>query len=354
MARTLLLFSFLKIFTEKNSFARTLFSKSILHIFIVILAGKLLFFSFLYRLLLNKTDCDLLVENVSHFANTNPNESFFDQITKFGLGTVTIGAINLVMAYIFVTCLNHAAECQVHRIRGLFFKSVLRQDIGNKKFVKFCLQFDKIFRTFAPKLPDSAELDPVFIGWYDTHQTGDFAVKMAEDLNKIQEGIGEKIGMFIFFMTICLCSISNAFYHGWELTLVMIAAMPLLMIAVAIIAGSQTALTEKEANAYGRAGAIADEVLSSIRTVVAFGGQDKEVERYESKLIYAKKAGLLRGILTGVGGMFTFLHSGVRLKKRALPAKIQNKNFIFRRIYVVDYLLQLCLGILVWGQVDHG
>ncbi len=148
---------------------------------------------------------------------------------------------------------------------------------------------------------------------------------MAEDLNKIQEGIGEKIGMFIFFMTICICSISNAFYHGWELTLVMIAAMPLLMIAVAIIAGSQTALTEKEANAYGRAGAIADEVLSSIRTVVAFGGQEKEVERYESKLIYAKKAGLLRGILTGVGGLFKFLHSGVRLKKRALGNN-QNNN----------------------------
>ena len=39
-------------------------------------------------------------------------------------------------------------------------------------------------------------------------------------------------------------------------TLVMIAAMPLLMIAVAILAGSGAALTEKEANAYGRAGAI--------------------------------------------------------------------------------------------------
>ena len=36
----------------------------------------------------------------------------------------------------------------------------------------------------------------------------------------------------------------------------MIAAMPLLMIAVAILAGSGAALTEKEANAYGRAGAI--------------------------------------------------------------------------------------------------
>ena len=78
--------------------------------------------------------------------------------------------------------------------------------------------------------------------------------------------------------------------------------MPVLIIATAIIAGSQTALTEKEMAAYGRAGGIAEEVLSSIRTVVAFGGQDKEVERYESKLVYARKAGTLRGVLTGVGG----------------------------------------------------
>ncbi len=42
----------------------------------------------------------------------------------------------------------------------------------------------------------------------------------------MQEGIGEKIGMFIFFMTIFLASIVNAFIHGWELTLVILAAMP--------------------------------------------------------------------------------------------------------------------------------
>ena len=32
--------------------------------------------------------------------------------------------------------------------------------------------------------------------------------------------------------------------------------------------------------AYAKAGAVADEVLYSIRTVAAFGGEDKEVERY--------------------------------------------------------------------------
>ena len=37
--------------------------------------------------------------------------------------------------------------------------------------------------------------------------------------------------------------------------------------------------TEGELSAYAKAGSVAQEVLSSIRTVFAFGGQDKEVKR---------------------------------------------------------------------------
>jgi len=39
-------------------------------------------------------------------------------------------------------------------------------------------------------------------------------------------------------------------------------------------------LTGRELKAYAKAGAVADEVLSSIRTVAAFGGEEKETERY--------------------------------------------------------------------------
>ena len=38
-------------------------------------------------------------------------------------------------------------------------------------------------------------------------------------------------------------------------------------------------MTAKELEAYAKAGAIAEEVFGAIRTVVAFGGQDKEVSR---------------------------------------------------------------------------
>ena len=39
-------------------------------------------------------------------------------------------------------------------------------------------------------------------------------------------------------------------------------------------------MTKMELSAYAKAGAVAEEVFGAIRTVVAFGGQDKENERY--------------------------------------------------------------------------
>ena len=40
-----------------------------------------------------------------------------------------------------------------------------------------------------------------------------------------------------------------------------------------------TSTSEKELKAYAKAGSVAEEVLSSIRTVVAFSGQEKECTR---------------------------------------------------------------------------
>lgn len=41
-----------------------------------------------------------------------------------------------------------------------------------------------------------------------------------------------------------------------------------------------TASTKKESEAYAKAGAVAEEDLSAIRTVVVFGGEEKEAIRY--------------------------------------------------------------------------
>ena len=122
----------------------------------------------------------------------------------------------------------------------------------------------------------------------------------------MQEGIGEKIGMMCFFTGTFLFSIITAFYFGWDLTLVIMTMIPFMIIFGGITAKVQASFAEKEMENYGKAGAIAEESLSAIRTVVAFGGQQKEVSRYADNLVGAKKSGILRGLLTGVSGGLIF------------------------------------------------
>jgi ATP-binding cassette subfamily B (MDR/TAP) protein 1 len=50
----------------------------------------------------------------------------------------------------------------------------------------------------------------------------------------------------------------------------------------------QSSLTAQELESYGDAGAVVEEVLSSLRTVVAFGGENKEVTRYELSIVMTK------------------------------------------------------------------
>jgi len=45
---------------------------------------------------------------------------------------------------------------------------------------------------------------------------------------------------------------------------------------------------------------LAEEILSSIRTVVSFGGEKSEVQRYENFLVPARKASQWKGAFSGV------------------------------------------------------
>lgn len=57
----------------------------------------------------------------------------------------------------------------------------------------------------------------------------------------------------------------------------------------------------REAKIYSKAGAIAEQALNAIKTVVAFNGQEYECKRYERSLDAAKMAGITKSIMLGVG-----------------------------------------------------
>ena len=71
------------------------------------------------------------------------------------------------------------------------------------------------------------------------------------------------------------------------------------------VTASFTSLEQKQ---YAGAGAVAEEVLSSIRTVFAFSGEEKEIERYKHKLRSATRLGARKGLLSGILiGLLTFI-----------------------------------------------
>ncbi len=58
---------------------------------------------------------------------------------------------------------------------------------------------------------------------------------LCSDVYKINEGIGDKLGMLLQSLTTFITGIIIGFVKGWKLTLVILAVSPLLGISAAII-----------------------------------------------------------------------------------------------------------------------
>ncbi|KAK4872648.1 hypothetical protein RN001_014677 [Aquatica leii] len=220
-----------------------------------------------------------------------------DNLIKFVALNCSVGVFNIICTYIATVLFNYSALNQTFRIRELFLAKILNQDVS----------------------------------WYDVHQTGDFASRIADDLKKIEEGIGEKASIVIFYETVFTTCILQVLILGWELALVCLVSFPVTTITVGFISWISTKLAKQEIDAYGEAGSIAEETLSSIRTVVAFGGQQKEEDRYNQLLLFACKNNIKRLFFNGIsnGFMWFFVYAsyslgfwyGVRLiiRERTVP-----------------------------------
>ncbi|XP_037946902.1 multidrug resistance protein homolog 49-like [Teleopsis dalmanni] len=146
------------------------------------------------------------------------------------------------------------------------------------------------------------------MSWYDTTSENNFASKLTEDLDKIKDGMGEKIGIFIFLIMTFVSGIITSFFYSWEMTLVDIICCPLLIISTVMLTKIQSSLTKKELKSYSTAGTIAEEVFSGIRTVFAFSGEQKESERFEKLLIPAENIGRKKGLYSGISAGIMWLN----------------------------------------------
>ena len=123
------------------------------------------------------------------------------------------------------------------------------------------------------------------IGFFDTADTGVLNARMFDDVKKIQDGIGEKTGRAVESGARFIGGLIIGFYYGWKLALVILAAAPFMAISAYFYFVVSTASTKQELDSYATSSGIAEEVLSGIRTVTAFTGQNEELERYSTPLL---------------------------------------------------------------------
>nr|XP_020023497.1 multidrug resistance protein 1 isoform X4 [Castor canadensis] len=223
--------------------------------------------------------------NITNQSNVMDTLAFInkleEEMTTYAYYYTGIGAGVLVAAYIQVSFWCLAAGRQISKIRKEFFHAIMKQEIG----------------------------------WFDVHDVGELNTRLTDDVSKINEGIGDKIGMFFQAMATFFTGFIVGFTRGWKLTLVILAVSPVLGLSAGIWAKILSSFTDKELLAYAKAGAVAEEVLAAIRTVIAFGGQKKELERYNKNLEEAKSMGIKKAITANIamGAAFLLIYASYAL-----------------------------------------
>uniref|UniRef100_A0A452US07 Phosphatidylcholine translocator ABCB4 n=1 Tax=Ursus maritimus TaxID=29073 RepID=A0A452US07_URSMA len=167
--------------------------------------------------------------------------------------------------------------------------------------------------------------------------------EMTTDVSKINEGIGDKIGMFFQSIATFFIGFIVGFTRGWKLTLVILAISPVLGLSAAIWAKILSSFTDKELLAYAKAGAVAEEVLAAIRTVIAFGGQKKELERYNKNLEEAKRIGIKKAITANIsiGAAFLLIYASYAL------AFWYGTSLVLSNEYSIGQVLTVFFSVLI-------
>ncbi|XP_068101690.1 bile salt export pump-like [Hyperolius riggenbachi] len=238
------------------------------------------------------------------------------EMTRFASYYAGIGCSVLILGYVQIAFWVTAAARQIQRIRKLYFRKVMRMEIG----------------------------------WFDCTSVGELNTRMSDDINKINDAIADQVGIFIQRFTTFISGFLLGFVNGWKLTLVIIAVSPLIGVGAAFMALAIARLTGRELLAYAKAGAVADEVLSGIRTVAAFGGELKEVDRYDRNLVYAQRWGIRKGVIMG---FFTGYMWFIIFLCYALAFWYGSQLVLDEEEYSPGNLLQVFFGVLV-GALNLG
>ena len=168
--------------------------------------------------------------------------------------------------YIATITINIAATRTTRALRKAFLESTLRQEVWH----------------------------------FDSQTIGATATQVTTNGNKIQTGIAEKLIFLVQGLAMFLASFVVALSAQWKLGLITMSIVPAIFLVIGTCIALDAPREAKVLRIYSRAAVLAEEALSSIRTVKAFHAQKKMAQKYDTFLQDAHKIGNKKSPLYGV------------------------------------------------------
>ncbi|KAG8158014.1 hypothetical protein KVR01_012286 [Diaporthe batatas] len=206
------------------------------------------------------------VSTLSNFvAGRSSRDEFLGDVTTYCLYFVYIGIGRLFLTYVYTTLSNYCGYHIVRNIRRQYLKSALSQEVA----------------------------------FYDQGTAGSISMQATSNGNLIQSGIAEKLALLAQSAATFVASFIIAFVSQWKLTLILLCIAPALIILMGVVASMEAKIEGQMLDIYGKAGAYAESVLSTARTVHAFGLRQRLVARYATYIAHARSLGDRKSPLYG-------------------------------------------------------
>lgn len=148
---------------------------------------------------------------------------------------LVIGAIAFVLGLTQTFCADHVARKTTANFRQLWFRALLRQDTA----------------------------------YYDVNNVSGFATTISSNAKKIEYGLGKKAVDGVQNVVTVLAGLAYAFYASWKTALVVLGVVPLIAISSMMVIKLNQSQTLSATKSYTKAGSIAYQTVSSIRTILA-------------------------------------------------------------------------------------
>ncbi|KAF1769532.1 hypothetical protein GCK72_001349 [Caenorhabditis remanei] len=124
------------------------------------------------------------------------------------------------------------------------------------------------------------------VAFYDAHKTGEITSRLAADCQTMSDTVALNVNVFLRNCVMLLGSMIFMMKLSWRLSLVTFILVPIIFVASKIFGTYYDHLSERTQDTIAASNDVAEEVLSTMRTVRSFACENVESDRFYGKLTH--------------------------------------------------------------------